>query len=461
MLDTVLIWIEKNKHRWLGDLKQWLAIPSVSAQSEHDADTAAAAEWAMLNLHGIGLEAKLVATPGHPCVLATTPPELAPADAVHVLLYGHYDVQPPEPLEPWQSKPFEPQVRDGKLFARGATDDKGQVHAHLAALLAWREIAQELPVRLTVLLEGEEEIGSPHLPQVLRDHADLLRTAQCVVISDCSQFAPGVPAITCGLRGLVYYEMEVCGPANDLHSGLFGGYVANPANALVAMLARLHDAQGRVCIPTFYDEVELPAESLRRQWATLPTDDAALARQLGVRELWGEAGFTNLERKWCRPTLDINGLTSGYQGAGAKTVLPARASAKLSMRIVPRQDPAKIGAALEAFVRQITPPGVTVSLTQLSAGPPAITPTDTPHMQAAAEAVEIGFGKKPVFIREGGSIPVVSWFKDLLGLESLLLGFGLPDDGAHGPNEKINLEDYYRGIKTAAALYEKLGALGR
>ncbi len=457
MLDSVLIWADKNRGRWLEDLRQWLAIPSVSAQEPHDADVAAAAEWAMLNLRGIGLTAELIATPRHPCVFATTPPDLCPPHAPHILFYGHYDVQPAQAEDGWHTPPFKPTVKNGDLIARGASDDKGQVHAHLAALLAWREIASELPVRLTVLLEGEEEIGSLHLQKVIEQRSDQLKSAQSLIISDCNQFAPGVPAITCGLRGLVYYQMDVQGPAADLHSGLFGGAVANPANALVDMLARLHDSQGRVTLPGFYDDVLNVHDAQRQEWRNLPFSDDQFAREAGITTPFGEAGYTTLERKWIRPTLDINGLSSGYQGPGAKTVLPAKASAKLSMRLVPNQNPQKIAAALEAFIHQITPPGVAVTLTAMGASPAALTPTDSPAMQAAAEALKIGFGHNPVFVREGGSIPVVGWFKQMLNLDAVMVGFGLPDDHIHGPNEKLNLDCYYAGIRTAAALYGLLG----
>ncbi len=370
MLDSVLLWLEKNRHTWLAQAKQFFAIPSVSAQSQHDDHTRAAAEWAHEYLRGVGLQSQLVPTAKHPCVLATTPAEFAPADAPHVLLYGHYDVQPPDPLDQWQTPPFTPTVRDDKIFCRGASDDKGQVFCHFAALAAWRDIARELPVRLTVLLEGEEEIGSPNLRDVMGRHAELLRTAQTLIISDSDQFAPGVPAITCGLRGLVYFQVNVRGANSDLHSGLYGGAVANPANALARILGQLHDANGRVTIPHFYDDVTPITAEERRAWAALPFDDNALMRELNVNALAGEAGFGTLERRWARPTLDINGLTSGYQDAGAKTVLPATASAKVSMRLVTNQNPDKIADAFEAFVRSLAPPGVVVTFDRFGASPP-------------------------------------------------------------------------------------------
>ncbi|MGC8624090.1 MAG: dipeptidase [Phycisphaerae bacterium] len=456
MLDSVLLWIEKNRALWMHDCRQWLAIPSISAKPEHAADMNAAAEWAAFYLRGVGLRAELVKTACHPCLLATTPDGLCPTDAPHILLYGHYDVQPAEPLELWTTPPFTPTLRDGKIFARGASDDKGQVFCHFAALAAWKQMAYELPVRLTVLLEGEEEIGSPNLRAVIEENRELLSSSRAVIISDSSLFASGVPAITTGLRGLLYYQIVVTGANTDLHSGVYGGAVANPANALCAMLGQLHDTQQRVTVPGFYDDVQLPEPELRAAWKALPFDDAQLAKDLAVPELAGEVGFSTQERRWCRPTLDINGLTSGYQSAGAKTVLPGAASAKVSMRLVPDQDPLKITVAFEKYIRQLTPAGVTVKLELLSASRAALTSMNSPAITAAAQACEIGMGKKPVLMRDGGSIPVVTWFKEILGVESVLLGFGLPDDNLHAPNEKFDIACFYAGIRTAAALYDRL-----
>jgi acetylornithine deacetylase/succinyl-diaminopimelate desuccinylase-like protein len=462
MLDTVLLWITKNEKRWLADLKSWLAIPSVSAQTEHDSDTRLAAEWVADRLGALGMRAQIISTPRHPCVLATTPDDLCASDAPHVLLYGHYDVQPPEPLDLWQTPPFAGEVRDGQLFARGASDDKGQVHAHIAALTAWREIDQRFPCRVTMLLEGEEEIGSPNLMAVIREHAAELRAARIVLISDSNQFAAGVPAITVGLRGLVYFQITVTAANSDLHSGLYGGAVANAANVLVDVLGKLHDAQGRVTIPGFYDDVQAVSAEEARMWKTLPFDEADYLRGLGLRATYGEAGYSTLTRQWARPTLEINGLTSGYQGPGAKTVLPCLASAKVSCRLVPNQDPRKIAAAFKAhlsgLLTQAFGAAAQIQIEELGAGsPPALTPTDSPAMRAGARALEIGFGTKPIFMRDGGSIPVVNWFKETLGLDTIMVGFGLPDDHIHAPNEKIDLANYYAGVRTVAALYDELG----
>ena len=381
--------------------------------------------------------------------------DLAPADAPHILIYGHYDVQPPEPLELWTSPPFTPTVRDNQLFARGASDDKGQVHCHLSALTAWKEINHGFPCRITVLLEGEEEIGSPNLMTVVNARRDLLKDAQVLLISDTNIFADGVPSITYGLRGLIGVEFALHGAKTDLHSGMYGGTVANPAHALCQMIAKLHNSAGAVTVPGFYDDVLPLTTDERAMWQTLPHDDAKFAADLGVKDLFGEHGFSTLERKWARPTLEVNGLPSGYQGAGAKTVLPNRASAKITCRLVPNQDAEKIGDALVAHLQALVPPGVTFELVHRSTGsPPAITPVDSPAMVAASEAMAMAFGKTPVFQREGGSIPVVAWFKQSLGIDTILLGFGLPDDRIHAPNEKLDLRYYYGGIKTCAAAYE-------
>ncbi len=356
MLDSVLIWIQRNQRTWLHDAKSWLAIPSISAQPEHDRDTRDAAEWAVVNLRTIGLEPRLIETPRHPCVLATTPDALCPPGSPHILLYGHYDVQPPEPLNLWESPPFTPTVRDGKLFARGACDDKGQVHCHLAALQAWTQINRQLPCRVTVLLEGEEEIGSPNLMGVVQANRELLASAKTLIISDVNQFADGVPAIVYGLRGLAGFEIRVKGANTDLHSGMYGGTVRNPANALAAIIAALHDKNGRITIPGFYDDVLPLTAQEEKQWAALPFDEAQYARELGVNELWGEAGFSTLARKWARPTLDVNGLTSGYQGAGSKTVLPCIASAKITMRWCPIKTRTKFKISLKNISAPWCPP---------------------------------------------------------------------------------------------------------
>lgn len=456
MIDTVLIWIEKNSRRWLHDLQQWLAIPSISTDPNHAADVKAAAEWAQYYLRTAGLDTQLIPTARHPCVLATTPADMCPKDAPHVVIYGHYDVQPPEPLDAWSSPPFTPTVNHGQIIARGASDDKGQTFCHLAALLAWREIAHQFPLRVTILLEGEEEIGSPNLPEVIKNLKPQLADASTLIISDSAQYAPGIPAITSGLRGLVYYQVTLTGPDRDLHSGVYGGAVANPATALCQIIGRLHDASGRVTIPGFYDDVRSVDASTRESWRRLPFSDEQFAQEVGVNKLFGEHGYSTIERRWCRPTLEINGLTAGFQGDGAKTIIPGQASAKISMRLVPDQNPEKIKAAFVSYLQSMLPDGVRVRFELFGSSPAVVTATHSPAVTAAINAARIGLGGEPVIIREGGSIPVVNWFRQELGLESVLLGFGLPDDNLHSPNEKLDLDGFYGGIRTSALLLDEL-----
>lgn len=459
MLDSVLLWISKNDKRWIGDLKEWLAIPSVSAQPDHAADVRAAGEWALTRLKEIGLDARMIETKRHPCVVASTPDSACEPNAPHVLLYGHYDVQPPEPLELWTTGAFTPTVRDGRIYARGACDDKGQVHCHISALTAWKEMnGGKLPVKLSICLEGEEEIGSPNLLDIIDEMSPQWKTAKTLIISDTSMYSAEIPSITYGLRGLAGIEIFLSGANRDLHSGVYGGAVANPAHALCEIIAKLHDKDGRVSVPGFYDGVLELTQQERSMWAGLPFSESDFCKELGIKEGFGEKGFTTTERRWARPTLEINGLTSGYQGVGSKTVLPCKASAKITCRLVPGQDPQKVGDAVEKYIRSLVPPGITIETERTRVGsPPAITPIDSAAMRAATEAVEIGFGKKPIFQREGGSIPVVAWFKDKLNIDSVLLGFGLNEDQIHAPNEKLDLANYYAGIRTAAAIYDRLG----
>lgn len=447
-------YLTEQADRFEAELCELLRIPSVSADSRRRGDVELAAAWVGRILEGMGLAVERIPTAGNPLVYAESP---AVPGAPTVLVYGHYDVQPPDPLDEWLSPPFEPTRRDGNLYARGATDDKGQMLTHLLSARAWMEVRGRLPVQLKFLIEGEEEVGSGGLNAFLPQHAEKLRS-DVVVISDTSQFAPGVPAITYGLRGIAYFELRLQGPKQDLHSGTFGGGVANPLNVLCRMLGRLIDDQGRVQIPGFYDEVEALTDEERRQFAGLPFDEPDFARQLGVAELSGEVGFTTLERRWARPTFDLNGIWGGYQGEGAKTVLPARAGAKFSFRLVPRQDPQKIAAALERRLRELLPPGITMELIDMHGAPGVVVPLDSPYVAAAARAVEHGFGRPPVYIREGGSIPIVTAFRKELGVDTLLLGWGLNDDNTHSPNEKFCLADFHRGIRASAALWGELSA---
>jgi succinyl-diaminopimelate desuccinylase len=456
-LQQVLAHIDGQRQQYQADLFELLRIASVSADPAFAPQVQEAAGWLRARFEKFGLRAELIETGGHPIVYAESPP--VPGAPV-VLVYGHYDVQPPDPLDEWTTPPFEPTVRDGKVYARGATDDKGQMLTHVNSVQSWLAAAGKLPLQVKFLIEGEEEVGSEHLGTFLRENAKRL-ACNCVVISDTSQFAPGVPAITYGLRGIAYFELRLTGPKQDLHSGVFGGGVANPATALAKMLSALVDADGRVTLPGFYDDVKPITDRERQEFASLPFDEAQFREQLGVDALAGEKGFTTLERRWARPSLDVNGLTSGYQGAGAKTVLPARASAKFSFRLVPNQDLKKIASALRRRLEELLPPGIRMKLIDHHGGPGVVMPIDSPYLQAAALAIEAGFGRRPVFIREGGSIPIVNTFVEVLQAEVLLLGWGQNDDNPHSPNEKFSLDDYHRGIRSSAALWQQLAGITR
>ena len=448
-------YIESHRQAFVDDLADLLRIPSVSADLRHAGDIRRAAEWMVSRFKQLGLTTELFETAGHPLVVAESPP--VPGKPV-ALVYGHYDVQPADPLGEWTTPPFEPSIRHGNIYARGATDDKGQLLTHVKSVEAWLKSGEKLPLQVKFLIEGEEEVGSVHLESFVAEHRERL-ACDCVVISDCCQFAPGVPAITYGLRGIAYYELKLSGPRQDLHSGSFGGGVTNPAGALVSMLAALKDANGRIQVPGFYDDVVPLTDTERQQFRDLPFDEADFMRQLAVDGTWGEAGHSNLERRWVRPTCDINGLTSGYQGEGAKTVLPARASAKFSFRLVPNQDPAKISLALQTFLEARVPPGIRMELVDHHGAPGVVVPLDSPYIRAAAAAIETGFGRPPVYIREGGSIPIVNTFARELGADVLLLGWGQNDDNTHSPNEKFSLADYQRGIRASAHLWQELAKL--
>ncbi len=456
-MDDVLAYLEAGRERFLRELMDWLRIPSISSAPEHRADVRRCAEVLAAHLRRIGLHrVEVLPTDGHPVVYAEW--RGAPG-RLTALVYGHYDVQPVDPLELWETPPFEPQVRDGLLFARGAVDDKGQVYLHCAVLEAYLATRGALPVNVKLLIEGEEEIGSPHLDAFIAAHRDRL-AADVAVISDTPMYSAEHPSLCYGLRGLAYLEVEVEGPRSDLHSGSWGGVVANPALALARMLAALKDADERVTVPGFYDAVRPLTDADRAALAALPYDETAVAAELGVPCLAGERGYSPLERVWARPTLDVNGLWGGYSGPGAKTIIPARAGAKLSCRLVPDQDPDTIGRLVADYLRQVAPPGVRVTVRQLHGGRPVLTPLDTPALQAAQRAVERGFGKPPVFIREGGSIPFVATLVEQLRVPSVLLGVGLPDERTHAPNEFFHLVNFYRGMRAVAYLWDELSRLG-
>jgi acetylornithine deacetylase/succinyl-diaminopimelate desuccinylase-like protein len=452
-MDNILSYIDQNKDRYLRELTELLAIPSISVHKENAPDIQRCAAWMAKHMDTIGLEnVQILPTAGHPLVYADW---LNAPGKPTVLLYGHYDVQPPEPLELWTSPPFEATIRGDNLYARGAADDKGQVFIHLKSIEAYLKSTGALPVNLKLLIEGEEEIGSENLEKFVHDHKELL-TADLVLISDSSMFAKGVPSICYGLRGLVYMQIDLVGPNRDLHSGSFGGAVHNPIQALAEIIAQLHDEHGKVTIPGFYQDVRPLSEKERNAYKKLPWSDKKYAHELGVQQLYGEKGFTSLERVWARPTLECNGIWGGFTGEGAKTVLPSKASAKISMRLVPDQTSARIAKLFEQHILKIAPKTVQVEVHNLHGGEAAITPIDSPGVMAAVAALQKGFGKKPLYQREGGSIPIVVQFKEILGLDTVLLGFGLPDENAHAPDEFINLDNFFGGVRTSVHFFNEL-----
>ncbi|HEX6323711.1 MAG TPA: dipeptidase [Vicinamibacterales bacterium] len=453
-MNNVIDFINTNRDRYVTELKEYLAIPSISALPEHKGDVRRAAEWTRDELTRVGLEnARIEETPGHPIVYGEW---LHAEGAPTILFYGHYDVQPVDPLDLWETPPFEATVREGELYARGSADDKGQIFMHFKAIEAHMKQNGRLPVNMKVLLEGEEEVGSENLDDFIRAHRDLL-TADVVVISDSPMFARGIPSICYGLRGLAYFQIDVRGSNSDLHSGSFGGALANPAMALSQILAQMKDKSGRVRIEGFYDDVVDLTEEERSAWKQLPFNEKQYQRELGAPKLFGETGYSTLERIWARPTFEVNGLLSGFTGEGAKTVLPAVAMAKVSMRLVPNQDPDKVAQQFEAYVKKVAPKTVDVKVTRMHGGRPWMTDYHNDFVQAASRAIEKGFGQKPVFNREGGSIPVVFTFQQELGLPSVLFGVGLPDENAHAPNEKLDLGNFHNGIIASAILYEEMG----
>ena len=452
-MDKVVDYINVNRDRYVTELKEYLAIPSISALPAHAADVRRCAEWTAAEMRRVGLQnVRLIETPGNPVVYGDW---IGAPGAPTILFYGHYDVQPVDPVELWDSPPFEATVRDGELYARGSADDKGQVFMHLKAVEAYLKQLGRLSVNIKFILEGEEEVGSEHLDEFVRSHKDDLK-ANVVVISDSPMFARGVPSICYGLRGLVYFQIDLRGSSTDLHSGSFGGAVANPAFVLAQMIAQMKDRGGRVKIPGFYDDVRALQGEERQAWADLPFSEKEYRKDFGIPKLFGETGYSTLERTWARPTLEVNGLLSGFTGEGAKTVLPAVAMAKISMRLVPNQDPGKIAELFQQFVEKIAPRTVDLKITRMHGGKPWMTSFDNPFVQAAGRAIAKGFGRAPIFTREGGSIPVVSTFQEELGLPSVLFGVGLPDENAHAPNEKLDIGNFHGGIIASAYLYDEI-----
>lgn len=448
-------WCDANDAQSLDELFAFLRIPSVSAKSEHIPDCVAAAEFVAQALTQIGFRAELVQTPGHPIVVGEW--RQAGAHAPTLLIYGHYDVQPAEPLELWISPAFEPTVRDGRIYARGSVDDKGQLYLHIKALQAHLATRGTLPVNVIVIAEGEEEVGSVNLEQFLERERTRL-ACDAVVISDSTMFAPGIPSILSSLRGMAYTQIDVRGANGDLHSGMYGGAVVNPAMALARILATMHNADGRIAIEKFYDDVRPFPDAVREGMRALPFSDDGLMHEVGVTALGGEPGYTTLERLWTRPTCEVNGMLSGYTGEGAKTVLPAVSMAKVSFRLVPDQDPDAIVELVRAHVARVCPPGVTATVTAMHGGKPWRADVRGPIIEAGKRALAAAFGREPVITGEGGSIPVVGDFERILGAPVLLMGFGLPGENAHAPNEWISEENYRLGTRAAAVLFDEFAA---
>jgi len=446
--------IDREKSAYLEELKDYIRIPSISTDPEYKAEVRRAAEFLLAKMRQTGLEAELIETAGHPLVYAEW--RKAPG-APTVLFYGHYDVQPVDPVDLWRHPPFEPTEEGDKLVARGATDDKGQSYAHLKAVAAMLAERGTLPVNVKFLVEGEEEAGGESIDRYVRADGGKRLACDCVVISDSSLYAPGQPALVYGLKGLAYMEMKVTGPNRDLHSGTYGGGVANPLNALCHIIDRLRDpVTGKILIPGFYDDVRPLAAWEREEMAKLPFDEDAYRRELGGKALFGEQGYTTRERVGARPTCDVNGIFGGYEGKGAKTVLPAWGGAKVSMRLVPDQKPETIVRLFTDYVQSIAPPGVTVDVSYLHGADPVIVEARGPIVDAAMEAMQEIWGARPVRMREGGSIPIVSTFSLVLGVPVLLLGFGLNDDALHAPNEKFNISHFYNGIRSVARMLDRL-----
>jgi acetylornithine deacetylase/succinyl-diaminopimelate desuccinylase-like protein len=455
-MKAAIEFIDDNRARFVSELIEWARIPSVSSDARCRGDVQRSAEHLVAEMRRLGAgRAEVWTTPGHPAVFAEW---LGAPGKPTLLIYGHHDVQPVDPLGEWVSPPFEPAVREGRLWGRGVVDDKGQVYIHAKAIESFIATAGRLPINVKLIVEGEEEIGSDHLDALLRAHAADL-SADFVCVSDTAMFGRGIPSLCVGLRGLTYLDVFVEGPRGDLHSGSFGGGIMNPVNALAKMIAALHDDGGRVTVPGFYDDVLALTAEQRAQIASLPFDEEAWLQSTGAPALWGEHGYSTLERVWARPTLDCCGIGGGFQGAGAKTIIPARAQAKLSCRLVPDQEPDDIARKLTAHLERIAPPGVRVRVEPLHGGRPYLAPTDHPVFEVAKRAFSRAFGKETVFMREGGSIPFVRTIADATGKPCLLMGFGQPDENSHAPNEWLDLENYHLGIKSAAYLYDEIARM--
>lgn len=453
---TLTKYIDDHRDAHLQELCEFLRIPSVSTKTERKPDMERAAKWVADKLRSVGMsKVEIIPTKGHALVYGES---LGAPGKPTVLFYGHYDVQPAEPLDLWTSPAFEPTVRSGNLFGRGTADDKGQVHIHLAAFESLVKSTGKLPVNIKVLIEGEEEVGSANLWDFVQQNKSRLH-ADALIVSDTSMLAPGVPSVTYGLRGLVYYQVEIAGPAQDLHSGVFGGAVPNPITILCELFAQMHDKNFHVTVPGFYNDVAKLGAAERKSLAKLPFKAKDFQKTVGAPALCGEKGFSIQEQAWCRPTLELNGIWGGYTGEGSKTVIPSKAYAKFSCRLVPNQSPEKITRAVEKHIRKLLPKTVTCKFETLSTGKPWVAPFTHPFFEVAHNALEKGFGKRAVFIREGGSIPFVTQMHDTFKVPCVLIGFGLPDENAHAPDEHLSLENYFGGIRAMAHFYNGLAEL--
>lgn len=455
-LEPVLRFIDDQRTRFVDDLVTWCKIPSISSSDAHRADVRRSAEHLRERLAALGATTTAILdTKLHPATYAEW---MVDPNKPTLLIYGHHDVQPIDPIAEWHSPPFEPAIRDGRLWGRGVVDDKGQVFIHVNAIEAFLKAKGSLPINLKMIVEGEEEIGSVNLDDLLREHSERLK-ADFVVVSDTAMFGRGIPSLCVGLRGIAYFDVTLRALSMDAHSGSFGGGLVNPANALAKMIASLHDENGKITVPGFYDKVRTLTTEERAEIASLPFDEAAWLASVGASAATGERGYSTLERLWTRPTLDANGLNSGWQGAGSKTIIPAWAKAKISCRLVPDQDPTEIAALVEKHLVSIAPPGCRAEVHYLHGGRPYLAPTEHPVFEVAKRAFSRAFGRPTVFIREGGSIPFVRTIADRTGKPCLLMGFGQPDENAHAPNEWLDLENYHLGIKSAVFLYDELARL--
>jgi acetylornithine deacetylase/succinyl-diaminopimelate desuccinylase-like protein len=442
--------------RFLEELKSLLRIPSVSTLPEHKGDVRRAAESLAAELKRIGLEnVRVIETAGHPLVYGDW---LHAAGKPTCLAYGHYDVQPPDPLDEWLTPPFEPTERNGNLYARGAVDDKGQMFIHIKALESlFKASGGALPINVRVIIEGEEEVGGEGIARFVREHPEQLK-ADFALVSDTEMFAPGLPTLCVGLRGMIYTEIEAQGAKVDLHSGIYGGAAPNPFVALAQVIAALKDAEGHILVPGFYDKVEAPSADELKAWKSLPFDEEAYrGSEVGSRELTGESGFSVLERTWARPTMDVHGMPGGFVGAGAKTVIPAKATAKISFRLVPGMNPQEVFAQYKSYVESLQPKGIELRVRLIHTGDAIVMRTDNRYIQAATRALHQVFGKDTVFIRSGGSVPIVGDFERHLRIPTVMMGFGLPDDNLHAPNEKFHISNFYKGIESIILFFEELG----